>query len=157
MSVTLRGTIESAILLNAKHLEEQLAAAFIDWLEEDVDGTYMADQFLSEKWEYPPPPTIRKQSPPAGNPRNIYDTGALFRSGRRSFQVDRNDFSVQGNWHWDAKNSSGDEYAWFVHEGEGPYARAPRPWTDEISTTYLFNGSDVKRQLEERITVSINL
>ena len=82
----------------------------------------MDEQFLTNKWQYPPPATKRKSGEIAGNPRDIYDLGKLYESGKRSFSVTRDASEIQASWHWDAKNLSGEEYAWFVHEGEGPTA-----------------------------------
>ena len=115
----------------------------------------MDEQFLTNKWQYPPPATKRKSGEIAGNPRDIYDLGKLYESGKRSFSVTRDTSEIQASWHWDAKNLSGEEYAWFVHEGEGPYSRAPRPWTDELAVPYLFEGSNVKREFERSITLKL--
>ena len=145
-----------ASLHNEDELVRQLGDVFADWVIDDVNGDYMDEQFLDkDRWPYPPPATERKNGETVGNPRDIYDLGTLYDSGKRSFgiQVTRN--SVEASWHWDAKNSSGEEYAWFVHEGEGPYSRAPRPWTDELAVPYLFEGSDVKRKLERSITLKL--
>lgn len=150
------GIIVGATIANQNHLETALIDAFEEWLKEDVNDKYMAEQFLEDKWSYPLPQTLRKNGELAGNPRNIYDLGDLFNSGRESFNIERSSVKIEGNWHWNAKNSSGEEYAWFVHEGEGPHSRAPRPWTDEIAVPYLFEGSDVKRDLEFRMNVKLN-
>lgn len=152
MNLTLNGAILGAKIVNSKDLEQQLVGAFKEWLEDDVNDEYMSEQFMTKKWPYPPPPTERKNGTIARNPRDIFDTGELFRSGQESFSIDQSSSVVEGKWHWDATNSSGEEYAWFVHEGQGPYSRAPRPWTDEISYGYLFETSDVKRSLEIRVT-----
>lgn len=156
MNINLSATIASARIVNAKEIERQLADAFAEWLEDDVNDEYMSQEFIDDKWPYPPPSTARVNGEMAGSPRNIYDTGELFRSGQESFSIARGGSTVEGNWHWGATNSSGEEYAWFVHEGKGPHSRAARPWTDEIAEPYLFEGSEVKRQLESRITAKLN-
>jgi len=156
MNVSVNAAIVSAKIVNAKDLEQQLATAFKQWLEEDVNDEYMSEQFQTSKWAYPPPSTERKNGTIAVNPRDIFDTGELFRSGQESFSISQNSSSIEGKWHWNATNSSGEEYAWFVHEGQGPHSRAPRPWTDEISYGYLFETSDVKRDLEIRVTRAFN-
>jgi hypothetical protein len=145
-------TIESARLYGGQQLEAELASVFEDWLREDVNDKFLSEQFLTDRWQYPPPGTRRKNGQLAGNPRDIYDTGALFKSGQRSFDVETTSFKVEGSWHWNATNASGEEYAWFVHEGQGPYSRAPRPWTDELAVPYLFDYSEPKKDLELRIT-----
>ena len=155
MNITINAITTGAKLVNIKHLEQAIMEAFSEWAEEDVNDKYMSEQFLTDKWEYPPPPTKRKNGQIAGNPRDIYDTGALFESGRESFSIKAGTISVEASWHWDAKNSSGDEYAWFVHEGQGPHSRIPRPWTDEISVPFLFATSEAKKDLEVKITTRL--
>ena len=143
--------VVNARIINQAQLETAIVDAFEEWLDEDVNDKFFSEQFLTDKWQYPPPSTERKNGEIAGNPRNIVDLGNLFRSGQESFNIVRGSTLIEGKWHWDAENSSGQEYAWYVHEGEGPYSRAPRPWTDEIAEPYLFASSDVKRDLEFRI------
>ena len=143
--------VVNARIINQAQLETAIVDAFEEWLDEDVNDKFFSEQFLTDKWQYPPPSTERKNGEIAGNPRNIVDLGNLFRSGQESFNIVRSSTLIEGKWHWDAENSSGQEYAWYVHEGEGPYSRAPRPWTDEIAEPYLFASSDVKRDLEFRI------
>jgi len=137
--------------VNGPQFEAEIVKAFEEWLDEDVNDKFFSEQFLTDKWEYPGETTIRQNGEPAGDPRNIYDLGNLFRSGQESFSIVRGSTLIEGKWHWDAENSSGQEYAWYVHEGEGPYSRVPRRWTDEIADPYLFASSDVKRDLEFRI------
>lgn len=144
-------SIVNARIIDQAQLETAIVDAFEEWLDEDVNDKFFSEQFLTDKWQYPLPSTERKNGEIAGNPRNIVDLGNLFRSGQESFSVVRGFTLIEGKWHWDAENSSGQEYAWYVHEGEGPYSRAPRPWTDEIAEPYLFASSDVKRDLEFRI------
>lgn len=153
MNIQLNGVIASAKIVNVKALEQSILEAFAEWAEEDIDDKYMSEQFEDQnRWPYPPPVTVRKNGETAGNPRNIYDTGALFRSGQETFKVDIDLQGAEASWHWNAKNSSGEEYAWFVHEGKGPHSRAPRPWTDELSIPFLFQGSEPHRDLERRVT-----
>ena len=147
--------VTGASFHNEEELIKQLGDVFEQWVKEDVNGDYMDEQFLTNKWQYPPPATKRKSGEIAGNPRDIYDLGKLYESGKRSFSVTRDTSEIQASWHWDAKNLSGEEYAWFVHEGEGPYSRAPRPWTDELAVPYLFEGSNVKREFERSITLKL--
>tara|TARA_B100001758_G_C18318494_1_gene561899 strand:- start:120 stop:584 length:465 start_codon:yes stop_codon:yes gene_type:complete len=148
--------ITGASFHNQDDLVRQLADVFEQWVRDDVNGDYMDEQFLDRnRWQYPPPSTKRKSGDTAGNPRDIYDLGKLYESGKRSFTVKRTATKIEASWHWNAKNQSGDEYAWFVHEGEGPYSRAPRPWTDEIAVPYLFYGSNPHKRLEESITLKM--
>lgn len=148
--------ITGARIVGEQDLMRQLGDVFEQWVRDDVNGDYMDEQFLDRnRWQYPPPSTKRKSGDTAGNPRDIYDLGKLYESGKRSFTIKRSATKIEASWHWDAKNQSGDEYAWFVHEGEGPYSRAPRPWTDEIAVPYLFYGSNPHRRLEESITLKM--
>ena len=147
--------IAGARLVGEEELLRQLGDVFEEWVTNDVNNDYMYEQFRTDKWSYAGPPTKRKSGDTAGNPRDIYDLGNLYKSGRDSFKVDRNPSKVEASWHWNAKNQSGDEYAWFVHEGEGPYSREPRPWTDEIAVPYLFYGSEPHKRLEQSITLKM--
>lgn len=148
--------VTGASFYNPDELEAQLISAFEQWADEDLNDEYMSEQFLTDKWSYNAV-TIRKNGRVVGpGPRDIYDLGNLFRSGQRSFQIRRNATEVVASWHWNARNSSGEEYAWFVHEGEGPYSIEPRPWTDEIAIPYLFYSSPTKRALEANITLKMN-
>jgi len=148
--------IAGAKLVGEEELLRQLGDVFADWVIDDVNGDYVDEEFLDKnRWQYPPPSTKRKSGDRASSPRDIYDLGKLYESGKRSFTVKRTATEIEASWHWNAKNQSGDEYAWFVHEGEGPYSRAPRPWTDEIAVPYLFYGSNPHRRLEESITLKM--
>ena len=115
--------IAGARLVGEEELLRQLGDVFEEWVTKDVNDDYMYEQFRTDKWSYAGPPTKRKSGGTAGNPRDIYDLGNLYKSGRDSFKVDRNPSKVEASWHWNAKNQSGDEYAWFVHEGEESLAR----------------------------------
>lgn len=139
-----------ARIVGAEKIEEALLNAFEQWTRDDVNGRYWRERF-EERYPYPGPVTIRKAKPPAGDPRDILDTEALYESGVESYDYDKNSQGARAEWHWDAKNSSGQEYAWYVHEGEGPASRAPRRWTDELSSDYLFETSDIKLDLMDGI------
>lgn len=152
----LRASVSSARLIGMKAIEASLLAAFEQWVDQDVNEKYMEEQFFGDIWQYPPPSTVRKNGETAGNPRNIVDTGELYESGKEyTFSINSN--GAEASWHWDAKNSSGEEYAWYVHEGKGPYSRAPRPWTDQIAEPYLFEGTEVQKDLEIRVSRAIGL
>ena len=140
----------TARIIGARNIERALLEAFQQWTEQDVNERYWRDQF-EELWIYPGPPTIRKEKPPAGNPRDILDTEALYESGVESYRYQVGPNGAQANWHWGAKNTSGQEYAWYVHEGRGPYSRKARPWTDELGSDWLFKGSIIERKLMQRI------
>jgi len=143
-----------ARIVGGEEFEKALLRAFEDWTEEDVNGSYWRERF-KEKYPYPGPVTIRKAKPPAGNPRDILDTEALYESGVDSYDYETGSREARASWHWDAKNSSGIEYAWYVHEGEGPYSREPRRWTDEFQSDYLFEMSDIKGELMDRMATEL--
>lgn len=144
-----------ARIIGAKALEKALLSAFQQWTEDDVNGEYWREKF-EEQYPYPGPPTSRKNGQVVGNPRDILDTEALYDSGVDSYRYAAAPDGAEANWHWNAKNSSGEEYAWFVHEGQGPYSREPRRWTDELASEYLFEGSEIKSRLIARIDQSLN-
>ena len=148
--------VVGASIVNADELEAQLVDAFKEWADKDLNDDFMSEQFQTAKWSYPAV-TVRKNGRTVGpGPRDIYDLGELYRSGQRSFQIRASAGEVVASWHWNAKNSSGDEYAWFVHEGEGPHSIEPRPWTDEIAVPYLFYTSPTKKALEANITLKMS-
>ena len=145
--------IAGAKIVNSKFIEAALVKAFREWADEDVNDKFFSEQFISRQWSYPGPETIRKARGPAGDPRDIYDTGALFESGQESFTLQGGVNGVSASWHWDAKNSSGQEYAFYVHEGKGPHSRVQRRWTDDLVIPSLFEVSEAKADLDARITI----
>lgn len=144
MSVIVGGT-----LLNGKSWEDKLVNAFAVWAEEDINDAYWDDQFKADIWSYPNE-TKRKNGETVGSPRNIYDLGALYDSGRESFSVNLGGTSPSASWTWDAVNSSGRAYAWYVHEGLSTN-QEPRPWTDDFQIKAKFEASVVSRALRNRI------
>jgi hypothetical protein len=145
----------SAKLIGIEKLEQALLRAFEQWAEEDVDDKYMKLRFLDDGfWPYPNYPaggTKRKSGEVVGSPRNIYDLGELYRSGRESFSVT----GGLASWNWDARNSSGQPYAGYVHEGLGTNS-TPRKWTDDIAIPSKFNAGREKTALLDKITLSFN-
>ncbi len=146
----------SARIVNAAQVEQALLAAFEEWVEEDVNDKYWREQFFSKKWKYNNV-TIRKNGDTAGpGPRAIVDLQNLYKSGIESLKLEIGRDGAEARWHWDAKNSSGEEYAWYVHEGEGPHSVTPRKWTDELSDEWLFGYSAIKRDLMDAIERHLN-
>lgn len=142
-------------IIGQKSLENALISAFETWLDEDINGAHWNDQFTDEKWKHSPL-TRRENGDIVGSPRDIYDLGALYESGIRSFKLVKSSNLVEASWHWDAKNRSGEEYAWYVHEGKGtnnPYAR---PFTDDISIPATFNRKGPGRALKLRLTTALS-
>lgn len=141
-------------IVNAKILEQKLAQAFKTWAEKDLDDGYFEDQFKDDKWSYPGY-TRRKSGENAGTVRNIYDLGELYRSGKESFKIMQGANDITASWNWDAKNDSGNAYAWYVHEGLSTNLE-PRQWTDAFQQRDLFDGSVVSKALRSRIRSALN-
>lgn len=135
-------------LINPQTLEKKLAKAFETWARFDVND-YFRDQFLEDKWPYDGE-TERKNGETVGSPRNIFDLGDLYRSGRDSFSITQGGIDVTASWDWNAKNSSGRGYAWYVHEGLSTNL-SPRQWTDIFQQKDLFDNSKVSKDLKMRI------
>jgi hypothetical protein len=148
------GIIVGGTVLNAKILEAKLTKAFETWARFDVND-YFRDQFLEDKWDYDGE-TQRKSGEFVGpEPRNIFDLGDLYRSGRDSFKIEQGGVDITASWDWDAKNSSGRGYAWYVHEGLSTNIE-PRQWTDIFQQRDLFSQSGVSKELRSRIRTASN-
>jgi len=141
-------TIVGGSLNNPERLVQKLEKAFETWARFEVND-YFRDQFTEEKWSYPGE-TERKSGEIARDPRNIFDLGDLHRSGRDSFETEKTANSINASWNWDAKNSSGRGYAWYVHEGLSTNLE-PRQWTDIFQQRNLFANSNVSKELRSRI------
>ena len=145
----------TARIINQKLLENAVVQAFETWLEEDINKAHWNDQFKDDKWKHSPL-TERENGETVGTPRDIYDLGALYESGLKNFKVTKSTSLVEATWHWDAKNRSEQEYAWYVHEGEGtnnPYAR---PFTDDISVAATFNRKAPGKALKLRLITALS-
>lgn len=147
------GLIVGGTVINASNLEKKIANAFETWAKLDVND-YFREQFLNEKWPYDGV-TLRKSGQTVGSPRDIFDLGDLYRSGRDNFSITQDGVDITASWNWDAKNSSGRGYAWYVHEGLSTNL-APRPWTDVFQQKDLFNSSRVSKDLKMRIRNVLN-
>jgi len=143
------GVIVGGTIINAAALEAKLTKAFETWSRFDIND-YFRGQFLEPKWDYPGE-TKRKNGELVGpEPRDIYDLGNLYKSGRDSLKIEPGKIDVTASWNWDAKNKSGDSYAWYVHEGLSTNLE-PRQWTDIFQQRDLFESSNVSRALSSRI------
>lgn len=146
-------TIVGGEFLNPERIVNKLTKAFETWTRFDVND-YFRDQFLEDRWPYNGE-TKRKNGQVVGSPRDIFDLGELYRSGRDSFSITQGGNDITASWDWDAENSSGRAYAWYVHEGLGTN-RSPRPWTDVFQQQDLFDGSAVGNELRSRIRIALN-
>ena len=135
-------------LIGQNLIEQALIDAFELWASEDINDAHWQDQFQEEKWKYDGA-TERKNGLVVTSPRDIYDIGELYRSGVDSFRFAKDSSGAQASWHWDATNSSGNEYAWYVHEGIGSNVTA-RPFTDDISIPSSFFRKAPGRALQLR-------
>lgn len=139
--------------INPRGIEEKLVKAFEQWTRFDVND-HFRDEFLEDKWPYDGE-TRRKNGELATSPRNIFDLGELYRSGRDSFSISQGGKDITASWDWDAKNSSGRGYAWYVHEGLSTNL-SPRPWTDVFQQKDLFAGSSLSKELRGRIRSALS-
>lgn len=139
--------------INPDRVVNKLAQAFENWAENDVND-YFRDQFLEDNWPYDGE-TVRKNGETVTSPRNIFDLGDLYRSGRNSFSITQGSVNIAASWNWDAKNSSGRGYAWYVHEGLGTNL-TPRQWTDIFQQQALFDRSQVSKELKMRIRTALS-
>lgn len=146
------GVIVEGKIINSRALEDKLSRAFAVWATEDLDDGFFEDQFKDDKWQYPGF-TRRKSGESAGTVRNIYDLGSLYQSGKESFKITEGSNDITASWNWDAKNSSGNAYALYVHEGIGTNLE-PRPWTDDVYVPAKFQASVVSKALRRRIRAS---
>jgi hypothetical protein len=130
--------IVGAKLINPESIENALVQAFETWVKEDINDAHWDDQFKNmAKWDYDNE-TRRKNGEVISTPqRDIYDLGLLYQSGIDSSVIENTGAMVTANWHWDATNASGKEYATYVHDGLGTNVKA-RPFTDDISVASSF-------------------
>lgn len=149
-------TIVGATMRNADSLVKQLASAFETWATEDINDAYWDDQFRDMGlWDYERE-TRRKNGQIVYSPRDIYDTGRLYDSGRESFSVSSTTTKTEANWTWDAVGSNGYHYATDVHEGEGSCYGFPRPWTDDLASPQKFENSPPELALMRRVSAALN-
>ena len=146
-------TIVGGEFINPEALVKKLSKAFETWSRFDVND-HFRNEFLEEKWPYDGE-TKRKNGNTVGSPRDIFDLGELYKSGRDSFSITQGGMDVTASWNWDAKNDSGRGYAWYVHEGLSTNL-APRQWTDAFQQRDLFDSSQVSKDLKMRIRTAFN-
>jgi hypothetical protein len=143
------GVIVGGKFINPEAFTKKLTTAFATWANDDINDSYWDDFFKDDRWSYPGE-TRRKNGEVVGSPRDIYDLGNLYNSGKESFTLNLGGNSPSASWNWDARNESGRAYAWYVHEGLGTN-RAPRPWTDAFQVPAKFERGVAMRALKNRI------
>ena len=125
--------VVSTKIIGIERIEQAILQAFEDWTKEEINGKHWDSQFGDKKWEYEAV-TFRKNRETVGpGLRDIYDLGKLYESGIKSYKFTSGANGAEANWHWDAKNSSGKEYAIYVHEGWGTNNPYDRRFTDDVS------------------------
>ncbi len=123
--------IISARVIGGKRIEDALVKAFEQWTKDYIQDIYWEEQFESDKWDWDG--ETKRQNPAAGtvgSPRDIYDWGDLYKSGRDSYKFSLKADGAEATWFWDATNASGDKYAWYVHYGTK--FMPDRPFTDDL-------------------------
>jgi hypothetical protein len=140
---------------NSASLEKALVNAFKRWAKEDINEAHWDDQFKDMgRWDYDNETKRKKTGEVVGSPRDIYDYGLLYESGVNSFKINESPSVVEASWHWNAKNSSGEEYAWYVHYGKSTNVTA-RPFTDDISIPSSFFHKTPGKALVTRIRAEL--
>ncbi len=123
--------IDGGKVINAKQLTNAIVDAFKQWAQEDINDAHWDDQFRDDsKWLWDQE-TRRRNGETVFSPRDIYDLGELYESGRRTFRVDITINGASAYWHWDARNNKGEEYAIYVHDGTR--FMDGRPFTNDIA------------------------
>ena len=145
--------VVGARIIGIEQIEKALIGAFEDWTKESINGAFWDDQFKDDKWKHGPL-TERRNGDTVGSPRDIYDLGELYDSGIRSYKYESSANGATANWHWDAKNASGEEYAWYVHEGKGTNFPYPRRFTDDLSFTFSFR-RPVGKALQTKVQTAL--
>jgi len=143
------GVIVGGKFINPDAFTKRLTTAFAIWANDDINDSYWDDFFKDDRWSYPGE-TRRKNGGVVSSPRDIYDLGNLYDSGRESFTLNLAGNSPKASWNWNATNESGRAYAWYVHEGLGTNL-APRPWTDAFQVPAKFERGVAMRSLKNRI------
>lgn len=143
-----------ARIIGGEQIEKALLEAFERWTKADINYTFWSDQFKDEKWDHSPL-TIRANGSQAESPRDIYDLGELYRSGIKSYRYESSSDSATASWYWDAKNRSGEEYAWYVHEGLGTNEPYERRFTDDVSDMAFSFRLPIGRALLSRVSVAL--
>lgn len=144
-----------AKFIGGDDIERALLKAFESWTREDINETFWDDQFKEEKWDHSPL-TVRANGELVGSPRDIYDLGELYNSGVKSYNFQSSKNNAMASWHWDAKNRSGQEYAWYVHEGKGTNDPYERRFTDDVSDMAFSFRKPIGKALLSRVSIALD-
>ena len=148
--------VVSAKIIGIERIEKAILQAFEDWTKEEINDKHWDSQFGDKQWDYKAV-TFRKNRETVGpEPRDIYDLGKLYESGIKSYKYESSANGASAHWHWDAKNNAKtpEEYAWYVHEGEGSNIRG-RPFTDQVSDAKFSFVSNVGLNLLDRVQAAL--
>lgn len=143
-----------ARIIGGDGIENALIKAFQQWTKEDINEAFWEDQFKEAKWKHGPL-TVRANGEQVGSPRDIYDLGDLYESGVKSYDFQSSRNGATALWHWDAKNRSGKEYAWYVHEGLGTNEPYERRFTDDVSDMAFSFRKPIGKALLSRVSVAL--
>jgi hypothetical protein len=143
-----------AKIINSRLIETALINAFEKWSREDVNNKHWDAQFGDKKWEYDGV-TIRKNTETVGpEDRDIYDLGKLYESGVESYKFQDTPDGATAEWHWDATNSAGKQYATYVHDGT---KKMPgRAFTDDIAVASSFFLKQPGKDLMARVQLALD-
>jgi hypothetical protein len=132
-------------------IERALIKAFEQWTKEDIDDKFWKAQFIDRRWRYDGV-TIRKNKDTVGpDPRDIYDLGLLYES--TSYSYSSSSEAAEAQWNWGATNSSGDEYASYVHDGTK--FMPGRPFTNDVSDVAFSFRRPIGRALLSRVQTAL--
>ena len=151
----------NARLIGGENIEKALLNAFEKWTKEDINEKFWETQFRRKDWPYESTNeglTIRENPsafiPEAGSLRDIYDYGDLMQSGIKSYKYESSSDSGTAHWHWDATNSTGNEYAAYVHNGTR--LMSGRPFTDRISDAKFSFRLPIGKALLDRMRLALD-
>ena len=150
--------VAGAKIIGIQQIEQALIEAFEQWTEVDINANFWEEQFTTAKWDYDGTTTRANPSAfikDASSPRDIYDYGELYDSGVKSYKFESSANTASASWHWDATNRSGQEYAWYVHEGEGTNTTA-RGFTDKVSDMKFSFLDDIGKALLSRVQTKLS-
>jgi len=143
--------VTGARIIGGDDIEKALVKAFEEWTREDVNNKFWKTQFIDRKWKYDGV-TVRKNRDTVGpEPRDIYDLGYLYES--TSYSYSSSTETAEAKWNWDATNTSGDEYASYVHEGTR--SMPGRPFTDDVSDMAFSFRKPIGKALLSRVQAAM--